>query len=285
MDAIAFVLKKVVSALLYPIGISATLVFIGLVTWRTKRTCGAAMVFVLIGVIFLLVMSFPITATLLLVSVEKRAGSYVDAASLRTKHIRYIVVLGGAGKTDKLSPADRTGASIFRVLEGVRLWKKVPGSKLVLSGMGFGPEANNPKLMGRLAIELGVASDSLIIKAQAWDTAQEATLFSKLVEGEPFALVTSAYHMPRAMMLFRMLGLHPIPSPCEFKAKVWPRWYRWFIPDAEALLDSTLVIHEYIGMVWAKLQWASRNRLNSWHTHFVRTSDILGHTAIGVRSR
>jgi len=283
MDVIAFVTKKILSAFLYPLGISAGLSFLGFAIWKTRRACGIAMFCVVTGAIFLVVMSLPITATLLLGSIEKEAGPYADAAFLRSKHVRYIVVLGGAGRTARLSPADRTGPSIFRVMEGVRLWKGVPGCKLVLSGMGFGSEANNPALMGQLAIDLGVPRDSLIVKAQAWDTCQEARLFSKLVGREPFALVTSAYHIPRAMMLFQMYGLNPIASPCEFKAEVWPPWYSWVIPGAKALWESTLVIHEYIGMIRAKLHALLHCRKQvGWRRTAtsmadVRSLDIDGH--------
>ena len=173
---------------------------------------------------------------------------------MMAKGVRYVVVLGGSGKTSTLSPADRTGASIFRVLEGVRLWHLIPGSTLVMSGMGFPSEANTPDLMKALPMELGVPANALIAEAQAWDTGHEARLFARLVGSEYFALVTSAYHIPRAMKLFEMQGLKPMASPCEFKARIWPSWYRWFIPDAEALWDSQLVIHEYIGMLWLALR-------------------------------
>lgn len=285
MDDIGFVLKKIVSSFVYPLGASVLLLFVGLAVWRIKRSCRAAMIFVCLGAVLLLVMSFPMTSALLVKGIEKKAGSYADVGLLRSKHVRYIVVLGGAGRTPELTPADRTGPSIFRVMEGVRLWKSIPGSKLVLSGAGFGPEANSPELMKQLPLQLGVPEKSLIVKAQAWDTPQEAKLFSNLVGKEPFALVTSAYHMPRAMMLFQARGLQPIASPCEFKGRVSPPWYRWLVPSAEALADSTLVLHEYIGMVWAELQTVSGKGAPSRVAAEHAERPILHNNAVKVESR
>ena len=254
MESLEFILKKTVSALFYPVGISLLLLLVGLATCKLKRSSRFGIPLIAVGILVLLLLSFPITAFLLLRSLETRAASYADPNIMQAKGVRYIVVLGGSGKTTTLTPADRTGASIFRVLEGVRLWHLIPGSTLVMSGMGFPSEANTPDLMKALPMELGVPANALIAEAQAWDTGHEARLFARLVGSEYFALVTSAYHIPRAMKLFEMQGLKPIASPCEFKARIWPSWYRWFIPDAEALWDSQLVIHEYIGMLWLTLR-------------------------------
>jgi len=255
MDSLEFILKKTVSAFFYPVGISLLLLLVGSAACRVKRIGRIGMLLISAGVLVLLLTSFPITSFLLLRSLETRAASYADPNVLMARGVRYVVVLGGAGKTSSLSPADRTGASIFRVLEGVRLWGRIPGSTLVMSGMGFPSEANAPDLMKALPMELGVPANALIVEARAWDTGQEARMFTRLVGSEYFALVTSAYHIPRAMKLFEMQGLKPIASPCEFKTKIWPSWFRWFIPNAEALWDCQLAIHEYIGMLWLDLRY------------------------------
>jgi len=95
-----------------------------------------------------------------------------------------------------------------------------------------------------------VPPDALSIYVGAWDTEGEAVYLLKQIGEAQFALVSSAYHMPRAMRQFRDKGLRPIPSPCEFKARAVPHLYKCFVPDASALFDSQLAIHEYLGMLW-----------------------------------
>lgn len=250
METIAFMIKKVVSTFLEPPGFSLLLLCVGLAVWKLGRKARVGALLIIAGVLTLFVLSIPITADHLLRFVEARAGSYRDPASLSAKGVRYIVVLGGAGKSAAFTPADRTGASIFRVIEGVRLWQGVPGSTLVMSGMGFPLEANDPNLMKALPMWLGVPDDKLIIHADAWDTVREADMLERLLGKQPFALVSAAYHMPRALLAFRSRGLHPIASPCEFRAQEPPPWYSSLLPDATALLDSQLVIHELLGIVW-----------------------------------
>ncbi len=259
MLSIAFVLKKAVSHFLYPLGAALMLACVGLLLWRFKSRSSIWIHLVAISVFTILVISWPLTAFVLLRSLEGRAGGYADPKDLISHKVKYIVVLGGAGKLPGFSPADRTGASVFRVLEGIRLEKAVPGSKIFMSGMGFPQETNNPDLMKEFPVSLGVAPESVIAVAQAWDTADEAKLVSELAPGEPFALVTSAYHIPRAMQLFQAQGLRPMAAPCEFRARNWPPWYKWFLPDAEALGSSQLVIHEYFGLLWHSVRNASNS--------------------------
>ena len=254
IEAIGFISKKAISAFLEPMGISLILVFAGAMIWRLKPNSRSGATIVVTGAAILLVLSFPITSYLLLHGLEAQAGSYKNPAGLKKNGVSHIVVLGGAGCTAELTPADRTGASIFRVLEGVRLWHGIPESHLVLSGMGFPGEANNPDLMKALPMDLGVPAKSLTVYADAWDTGDEAAFLSKLLGHSRFALVSAAYHIPRAMKLFRSRGLNPIASPCAFKAKFPPPWYRYFLPDAEALFNSQLAIHEYLGQLWMRIR-------------------------------
>lgn len=62
-------------------------------------------------------------------------------------------------------------------------------------------------------------------------------------------LVTHAWHMPRAVQAFRTAGFEVIPAPTAFTTR-----YRTdllaFVPNASALLNSRIFMHELIGMFW-----------------------------------
>ena len=76
-----------------------------------------------------------------------------------------------------------------------------------------------------------------------------------MVRDAPFVLVTSASHMPRAMGMFRKLGMHPIPGPTGHRIKDSQGPHpSSFFPHASNLLRSETVFHEYLGMAWAKLR-------------------------------
>ena len=107
---------------------------------------------------------------------------------------------------------------------------------------------------GRFAMEMGVPKSALIAKGGALDTGDEANLFVDILGTAPFALVTSAWHIPRAMKLFQARGLNPIAAPCEHRTKEFPPLTTCMLPSAAALLTTELAMHEYLGMVWLDLK-------------------------------
>jgi uncharacterized SAM-binding protein YcdF (DUF218 family) len=66
-------------------------------------------------------------------------------------------------------------------------------------------------------------------------------------------LVTHAWHMPRAAMVFRQVGFEVVPAPTA-----WTTRYKLdplaFVPRAEALRDSRIFMHELIGLLWYRLK-------------------------------
>jgi uncharacterized SAM-binding protein YcdF (DUF218 family) len=194
--------------------------------------------------------SMPITGCLLMKSLEGRFPNYADPEHLRTAGVRYVVVLAGDAVHKNMTPADAVGGSIFRVMEGVRLWKGLPGSKLVLSGGSYPGFSSDAETLAQLPALLDVPREAMLLETRAWDTQDEARLFGSVVGNEPFALVTAASHMWRAMKHFESFGLKPIPCPCEFRTRRCPTTHRRFVPDLYGLGMSQGAIHEYVGTLW-----------------------------------
>ena len=103
-------------------------------------------------------------------------------------------------------------------------------------------------------MRLGVPRESLILETRALDTDDEANLFKPIVRNAPFALVTSASHMPRALRLFRSKGMNPLPCPCDFRAKRRQPLFVLLSPNADGLYNSEIALHEYYGRMfyWLK---------------------------------
>ncbi|MBI5248726.1 MAG: YdcF family protein [Desulfomonile tiedjei] len=250
MKDILFIGKKLVSKAIYPVGAVLVLWISGLIVRRYRPNSSAGTVLILLGGVLLAVMASPITSYILLQPLESWAGPYADPEELMRKNVRYVVVLGGITAGQDLSPADGWGNAIFRVMEGARLCRRMPGSRLVLLQPGFYPIPRYKEKMAALPNELGIPERDLILERGALDTGDEAVLVRGVVGEEPFALVTSAYHMPRALKIFRKAGLNPIPAPCEYITAKFPHYIDWFGIDAMSILRSQLAIHEYVGIVW-----------------------------------
>jgi uncharacterized SAM-binding protein YcdF (DUF218 family) len=74
-----------------------------------------------------------------------------------------------------------------------------------------------------------------------------------MVGQDSFFLVTSAYHLPRAMALFQKQGLTPIAAPAGHLVRQAPNWSPGFFPRSGGLHNMEIALHEYLGLAWARL--------------------------------
>ncbi|MFH1034775.1 MAG: ElyC/SanA/YdcF family protein [Pseudomonadota bacterium] len=255
MDALGFILKKVISRLLFPVELVLGLGVLGLalMRWRPRSRWGPAL---LMGswALFLL-LSVPAVSHMLLAPLEEAAGDYAQPALLAAAGVEYVVVLGGGVRQGPLSVADRVhGDSALRLQEGLRLWKALPGSKLLLSGGGFRQGVPVGRAMYDLARQLGVPAEALVLEDQSWDTEDEARLLAQRLGTRPFALVTSAYHMRRSLAFFRAHGLHPLAAPADFRTRGFKWDYDTIMPDTSSLHGAEIAFYEYLGWFWLHLK-------------------------------
>ncbi len=173
----------------------------------------------------------------------------IDASS-----VKWIVVLASGITGDPSLPIQLqiSHHSRVRLVEAIRLYHILSGSKIILTGgIGFDgpPQAT---ILSRVAEQLGVAKSDIVLEVESRDTKDHPLYIRHLVEDEPFILVTSAFHMPRAMKLFVKQGLSPIPAPSgrwKPAKNIWSTGN--FFPSASGLRLSELAYHEYIGITWA----------------------------------
>lgn len=166
--------------------------------------------------------------------------------------VRYVVVLGSSYfPRDELPVTSALGdASLVRIVEGVRLIKRLDSVHLVVSGGA--PSGGAPSAAGyaELARELGVSDASLIVLDEPLDTGEEARAVAEAIGEEPFLLVTSASHMPRAMKLMQRAGARPIPAPTGHRV-IRSSDVDWlgFLPSSTGLRKTEHAMHEYLGLI------------------------------------
>jgi uncharacterized SAM-binding protein YcdF (DUF218 family) len=171
--------------------------------------------------------------------------------------IQFIVVLGGGHISDPNLPiTSQIGKeSLVRLIEGIRMYRKHSGAKLILSGGKGFDSIPTAQVMAHVAQELGVDEEDIILEPQSKDTKDEAQLIKPLVGNDHFILVTSASHMPRSIALFKKQGMNPIPAPTGHlvvrKQGLSPSS---FFPGAGNLRKAEASFHEYLGIAWAKLR-------------------------------
>lgn len=99
-------------------------------------------------------------------------------------------------------------------------------------------------------IERGIPEEKIIIEDQSRNTFESAVNVENSVGQAPFYLITSGYHMPRAMFAFKAKGMHPIPAPTDFKVKVDGSTLFDFMPGSDNIKKVNLAFHEYMGILY-----------------------------------
>jgi uncharacterized SAM-binding protein YcdF (DUF218 family) len=165
-----------------------------------------------------------------------------------------ILVLGAGGRPEEgLNPVHQLEKSpTFRVLEGIRVWQRSPGSMLIMSSAGREGFISQAEIYVEAAKELGVPADRLAIVPTPKTTYEEAVHFrEKFPQVSRVILVMSAMHMRRAKVLFESQGLEVVPAPCNFTVLRHPDdSFRLPWPSSEGLVLWGMVLHEVVGMVF-----------------------------------
>lgn len=128
----------------------------------------------------------------------------------------YVVVLGAGLMGKKVTPLLAS-----RVDRGIEIYRKNPGAKLIMTG-GQGPEEEIPEgqAMASYAERQGVPAVDIIIERRARNTEENLLFSHQLMKANSrFCIVTSSYHVYRALVLAKRQGLQCI----GYGAKT--RWY------------------------------------------------------------
>lgn len=136
-----------------------------------------------------------------------------------------IIVLGGffEGAINLARGGYELNSSADRIVEAAVLARRYPQARLVVTGGsgsllldGEADGATAPRLLEALGIERG----RMVLEDQSRDTYENALFTRELVEpheGETWLLVTSAFHMPRSVMLFGRAGFDVVPWPVDYR--------------------------------------------------------------------
>jgi uncharacterized SAM-binding protein YcdF (DUF218 family) len=215
-----FVFSKTIGVMLLPINFLIGLGVVGAVLLATRRASLGRRL--LVGSVLLLaVCGFSPLGNLLLYPLEQRFAPW-DATRGAPDGI---VVLGGPVDPD-LSVAHHTPAvtsSPDRMITAATLAHRYPNARLVYTGGSarlFSNDAKEADYAAEIFESLGIPRSRLIMERLSRNTAENAAFTKDLVkprDGERWLLVTSAFHMPRSVGLFRKVGFAVEPYPVDWR--------------------------------------------------------------------
>ena len=250
-----FLLKKFVAALFFPLTLSAELMILGLLFLLATKRRALGTTLLSIGAGILLIASNTLFSSALINPLERQYPALLEVASLNVgPPVKWVVVLGGGNTEDPTIPtANRiSGQTLMRLIEGICIYRRVPGSRLILSGGPVYGSLSDASAMAAVAEDLGVPPSDIVLESKSMETETEAEQIKPLVGKDRFVMVTSASHMPRAVALFQKIGLSPIPAPTDFSKEAREGFSPAMVyPSTLALLKSERVVYEFLGRVWA----------------------------------
>ncbi|HET6546234.1 MAG TPA: YdcF family protein [Rhodanobacteraceae bacterium] len=194
------------------------------------------------------VLATPVCANALVAWQEQRNAVRAPCA---TPEPSTIVLLAGGARRVPRDAGDigaLNDASVQRTLAAAELMQ-VPGSLLVISGGSRpGDRIAESTLMAALASRLGVPAAAIRVETRARTTWENAQDVRALVPAVPhrIELVTSALHMPRALIAFRAAGFDACAHPVDFRATPI-REFEDFVPRGGGVARTEAVLHELVG--------------------------------------
>jgi uncharacterized SAM-binding protein YcdF (DUF218 family) len=252
-----FYLAKVLGFLLQPstliailIGYGSILIWTGWARWGRR--------FVTIGAVLLLLAGLSPLGNALILPLEDRfPRADLDAPPPPTGFI----VLGGA--EDRLvgeargAPALNEAAE--RLFEAAILFRRYPEALIAFSGGDAGilyKSGSEAEGANTLLTALGVPQDRLVLEAKSRDTYENAAYLKEelgrkgeLGPGKRWLLVTSAYHMPRAIGAFRKAGLEVEAWPVDYRTRGEADLTRPFDKVSEGLRRVDVAAREWFGLL------------------------------------
>ena len=167
-----------------------------------------------------------------------------------------IIALGGvvdAYESEKRGQF-QIGSAIERITSLVELAQKYPEAKVVFTG-GTGSatlqEFKEADAVKKLMPLFSIKQDRVIYERESRNTFENAKLSKELLKPKPeetWILVTSAFHMPRAMGVFRKQGWNVIPYPVDFETPSDAR-LRLRLDLVGGLQEMSKASHEWLGLV------------------------------------
>jgi uncharacterized SAM-binding protein YcdF (DUF218 family) len=172
-----------------------------------------------------------------------------------------IVVLGGAITPDVSAAraAVALNEAAERITAAAELARRYPNARIIYSGgsnaLMFDPVVEAPFAVQELEA-LGVAHDRITAEEQSRNTIENA-VFSRLIAqpkpGERWLLVTSAYHMPRAIAAFRAAGFPVEAYPVDWRTRGPVDALRPFGSLGDGLRRTDTAVHEWLGLLAYRL--------------------------------
>jgi uncharacterized SAM-binding protein YcdF (DUF218 family) len=252
---LSYSLVKLLSLFVYPLTQVMLLLFLGLYFFLRGSFRPSLLSFCTAS-IWLWLCSMPYVAGALMSHLEK---DYPPVAARHLPRADAIVLLGGAirGVASPETLADMSGIG-DRLVFAVAAFKAGKAPFVLVTGGGKEGDVPESALIRDILVTMGIPLEKIVVETRNRVTRDNGRFTSEQLAGmgvESILLVTSAFHMPRAMLVFEPLDLTIYPAPSDYQVLMSDGGPSLgdFLPSVKALQRTTWVFHERVGYWYYKL--------------------------------
>ncbi|VGO21651.1 hypothetical protein SCARR_03725 [Pontiella sulfatireligans] len=248
-----FLIRKVLSRMVFPVPVVFELVLLGALLLMFKRTKRAGRVLIGLGIMLLFICSQPSVGNRLMHRLESQHHR-LDA-SLLSADTNYVVGVAGNGFEVCDVPEGTCNGCfndcfLIRLQEAGRIGR-VLGQRgiayqLVVSVASDEPTATKQDALGAYFNAFGIPPEKLVLVEDAYNSKLEVDAFSRF-PGR-LILVSNAYHVPRLMHLAAEKNRNALAAPAGSRIFQSVGGFSLGIPSAEALEYTRLFVYEQLGM-------------------------------------
>ncbi|MDQ0243658.1 uncharacterized SAM-binding protein YcdF (DUF218 family) [Bacillus fengqiuensis] len=245
-------ITKFIYGFLMPPGIFIlALLWLSIRLYRQGRWEGKLLTLVTIG---LYVFSTPYVGDRLIHSLEAR---YEPPEVVQGD---VIVMLGGGATSDTpdiTGEGHLSGSAANRLLTAARLYHETKLPVIVSGGSVYSDSGLEAEIAKRQLIDLGVPKENILTETRSLNTKQNALYTKEIMEERKWEhpiVVTSAFHMERAVRNFAQAGLEAQPYPTDYKKSFALEAHpNNFVPTSSTY--TGIALKEYLGILTLPLQW------------------------------
>lgn len=186
----------------------------------------------------------------------------VQTTTLKKLNYSCALILGGYISEDNTGHGFLNAAA-DRYIQGIKLKENKTVSHLLFTGgsANLVPDKFNFTEGNWIKTEVrnfNIADSCLLFEKKSRNTIENIQFSKAILEAKrlppPYLLVTSAFHMRRALLICKKANLNVVPYPCNFFAGKGIFTFADFIPSAQTLSDWNVYIKELIGYVVTSLK-------------------------------
>lgn len=248
-----YLLKNIYLLIISPLPIILFLILIGIKHIYSKKNKSGFLLILMSLIIYSCSCNFLINP--LMLSLE---NDFPSLSQEKIKNSNIYILLGGGILSNTKIGSTPTMHAYPRILKTIELYKKSPKPVYISGGISIGNKESESFIYKNLLVKSGVNEENIFIEEKSKTTAENSKYIKEIMKSKNIKsgiLITSAYHMPRSMAIFKDKNFIFYPANAGYLGNFSNQKLLNYIPSFKNLFYLNIILHEYIGRVYYYIKY------------------------------